>query len=295
MRYVVTGAQGFLGSHLTRLLQSLGHEVAEFNRVNSNGYFQDLSLEKFSDVGGISHKIAEFDPDVIFHLAAQTSISDSWKSPFEFISSNILINETLSSSIADSGFEGRLIILSSSAIYRDSEKPIAENFPLLPNSPYAVAKLATETLLLRHSNSLIIRPFFIVGLSKKGDIFDDWSSQILEILKGSQSGILKVGNIDLYRDYIEVEKAAAALIRIAEHGESGAVYNLCSGAVTSLKSACETLMELSGCEIQLVQDSQYKAIGVPKRIVIGDPGKVNQLGVDLKWDMPSFLGKKLQV
>ena len=89
MKTVVTGANGFIGRALTSSLLSSAHTVAEINRVNLAGLFSDLNLAIRQDAQKIALGLENYNPDVIFHLASNTSINASWKSPFEFMSGNI--------------------------------------------------------------------------------------------------------------------------------------------------------------------------------------------------------------
>ena len=280
MRTVVTGASGFIGRSLTRSLLSSAHSVAEINRVNEAGLFSDLNLVSRGDVKSLAVGLQKYNPDVIFHLASNTSISASWESPFEFMSENIKLAENLLDAIELSGTQPLLVLLSSSAVYDDSNDQIPETFRLAPSSPYAISKLSTETIALRYSKTIIIRPFFTIGATRKGDVIDEWLSAINEIKLSGSQGILKVGDLKLERDYLDVKESARLIIEIAERGSPGEIYNLCSGVGHKLEEVCKSLIqETQSAPLISVQPTGWKDSTV-KRKVVGDISKLKNLGIE---------------
>jgi GDP-4-dehydro-6-deoxy-D-mannose reductase len=291
MKIVVTGASGFIGRALTRSLLSSAHSVAEINRVNVAGLFSDLNLVSRGDVQSIAIGLQKYNPDVIFHLASNTSISASWESPFEFISENIKLAENLLDAIELSGTQPLLVLLSSSAVYDDSNDQIPETFRLAPSSPYAISKLSTETIALRYSKTIIIRPFFTIGASRKGDVIDEWLSAINEIKLSGSHGVLKVGDLTLERDYLEVDESARLLIEIAEKGSPGEIYNLCSGVSNSLQRICEFLIRATkSAPLISVQSGEWNNPTV-KRKVVGDISKLINLGIEPTFNLEESLKK----
>lgn len=280
MRIVVTGASGFIGSSLVKTLVSRQHSVAEINRVGANGIFSDLNLLAKQDVQKIAIGIREFEPDIVFHLAANTSIDASWKSPYDFISENIALSENLLEAIKISGKIPLLVLMSSSAVYDDSDSRISETFRLAPSSPYAISKLSTEAIALRYLNTIVVRPFFTVGASRRGDIIDEWLSKIIEIKLSGLEGLLEVGDLSLERDYLDVEDSARLLIEIAEKGIPGEIYNLCSGISTRLYDICEILIEhvASGSKIEIKSKTILNSKSRKK--VVGNNSKLKLLGIE---------------
>jgi len=283
MRAIVTGAKGFIGKALVRALISDSHTVAEINRVNTSGLFSNLNLNSKQDVQKVAAGIHEFRPDIVFHLASNTSIQASWENPFEFISTNIKIAENLLETIELSGTKPVLMLLSSSAVYDDSESKIPETFRLAPNSPYAISKLAIETIALRYENSIIVRPFFTIGAGRRGDIVDEWLTEINRIRSSGLPGILKVGDLTLGRDYLDVDESAKLLIQIAETGTCSEIYNLCSGIHNTLQQLCETLILITGSSSAIKIQSSVTRKASIRQTVVGDASKLIKLGL-----MPSF-------
>lgn len=291
MRAIVTGAKGFIGSVLVKELISEGHTVAEINRVNSNGKFSGLSLFSTEDIRDFAFRISDFEPNIVFHLASNTSIAASWENPFDFISSNIKLTENLLESIKLSKRAPLLILLSSSAVYDDSASRIPENFRLSPSSPYAISKLAIETVALRYTNSIIVRPFFTIGVNRRGDFLDEWHTKISSIKSSGLDGILKVGDLSLRRDYLDVDDSAKLLIQVAEKGTPGEIYNLCSGEFVTLSQICEALIYAADCTSKIVVESGGKKDASIKQQVVGDASRIIDLGLKPKFNLGQTIDK----
>jgi GDP-4-dehydro-6-deoxy-D-mannose reductase len=291
MKTVVTGAGGFIGRALAKSLLSSAHTVAEINRVNLAGLFSDLNLATRQDMKKIAVGLEKYNPDVIFHLASNTSINASWESPFEFISANIELAENLLEAIELSGTQPLLVLLSSSAVYDDSNEPIPETFRLAPSSPYAISKLSTENIALRYYKTIIIRPFFTMGAGRRGDVIDEWLSAINEIRLSGSHGVLKVGDLALERDYLDVDESVRLLIEIAEKGSPGEIYNLCSGVSNSLQRVCESLIEFSQSASLISIRTTVKRDSTLKLKVVGDTSKLTKLGIHPVFNLDASIGK----
>ena len=291
MKAVVTGANGFIGSALISALVSNRYSVAEINRVNESGLFAGLNLSSKQDIRDISNKIRDFAPDIIFHLASNTSIEASWRSSFEFISGNISLGENLLDAIVLSGTHPLLVLASSSAVYDDSNFKIPETFRLAPSSPYAISKLSTENIALRYSKTIIVRPFFTIGANRRGDVIDEWLSAINEIKLSGSHGVLRVGDLTLERDYLEVDESARLLVEIAEKGSIGEIYNLCSGESISLQKVCESLIQATQSTPLISIKSTEKMGPTTKRRVLGDISKLAKLGIEPSFNLEKSLKK----
>ena len=289
----MTGANGFIGTELVRTLNSNLNNVVEINRINKSGLFRNLNLSGKQDVKKIADKIREFDPDVIFHLASNTSIKASWENPFEFIRDNILLSENLLEAIELSGIEPLLILLSSSAVYDDSNLEIPETFRLAPSSPYAISKLSSETIALRYPNTMVIRPFFTIGANRRGDIIDEWLSGINTIRASGKPGTLNVGDLTLLRDYLDVEVSAKLLVEIAMKGSAGEIYNLCSGVGTTMQNVCNALIKATGSGKLVAVQSEIESKSISKHKVIGDKSKLAKLGIKPYFDLNKTINKIL--
>lgn len=289
MKAVVTGAKGFLGKELVSQLLLSNSVVAQINRVNEVGLFSGVKLSEKESIPKICLGLKKFKPDIIFHLASNTSIKSSWVNPFDFIHENLMLVENLLEAIDLSNENPTLVLLSSSSIYDTSTEQISETYRISPNSPYAISKLVTEHIILRYPKSIIVRPFFTVGSARRGDVIDEWLSAILKINSSGSKGILNVGNLNIERDYLDVFESARLLIQISKKGASGEVYNLCSGTSTNLKEVCNALIKLTKSE-SLVSVISDGTIDPNSRLrVIGNPSKLLKLGLNPKFDLEASL------
>jgi UDP-glucose 4-epimerase len=162
--------------------------------------------------------------------------------------------------IADYALKTKLIFISSSAVYARNPNPIQENDPLGPDSPYGMSKMISELELGKIKNTLILRPFFVIGPGKRGDVLSDWISQIRSFKTG-QSNYLEVGDLNTIRDFISVETSADIMMRLGS-SETG-IFNLGSGQSYSLSEVVNVLRTASGIDFEL-------RINTPGRIRMGD-------------------------
>jgi GDP-4-dehydro-6-deoxy-D-mannose reductase len=290
-RCIVTGANGFIGRELVRQLKENNYDVEEINRLNDSGIFAKLNLNSTNMISAIASIINEYNPKVIFHLAAETSINKSWQSAFEFISTNISLTENLIEALKVSNSKPLLIYFSSSAVYAESRIPLVETSRLSPNSPYAISKFACESSLHRYKNSIVVRPFFTIGARKSGDFIDDWLIQLKEIKDSSQEGVLKVGNLKLKRDFLEVSESARILIELSKKCLPGEVYNICSGTETTLEEICQTLIFEMDCSRIVKIKSESKINSETRTCVIGSADKLVKIGIQPNFQIDYTLKK----
>jgi GDP-4-dehydro-6-deoxy-D-mannose reductase len=289
MRTIVTGAGGFIGSELVTELRKNKHVVEVINRINIQGLFSGCDLTSRNVIPNLAMGIRELNPDVIFHLASDTSIKKSWINPYEFIKSNIFITENLVEAIALSGLDPMLILMSSSAVYDDKSSPIEESFRLAPSSPYAISKLAGEAVALRYRNSVVVRPFFTIGAKRKGDIIHEWLPQIKKIKSLGVPAYLNVGDLSLERDYLDVSESAKSLIQISENATPGEIYNLCSNTSTRLQDVCDALISEMQCDSLVKFNIKPDLNQYARQRVIGDNSKLNQFGINPIFNLKSSI------
>jgi len=252
---LVTGAAGFIGSHLVERLRSMGLEVAGIDNF-INGYEENLAAFK----GDHGFKLIRGDilnpkdlskacggVDSVIHMAAQPSVAKSAENPIEDFEVNAAGTLNLLECARKSDVR-TVIFASSSTVYGESELPTPEEHPLRPISNYGASKAAAEAYCSSY-NSLYglktasLRYFNIYGpRSRKGVMFD-----LLEKLRKDRKKLEVLGTGDQKKDYLYIDDAVDATLRVAEKGKlAGETYNVGSGMAYTLKRLAHLLLNILG-------------------------------------------------
>ncbi len=262
LKVLVTGADGFIGSHLTEKLVSMGVNVKAlsfYNAYNSNGWLEDIDEKiknNFEIVNGdirdiefiskISGKV-----DVIFHLAALISIPYSYLTPRSFINTNVLGTLNILEAAKKEECK-RIIFTSTSEVYGTAKTvPIKEEHVLQAQSPYSASKIAGDHLIESYVRSfnlpaVILRPFNTYGprQSEKAVI----PSIIRQTIDSNISNI-STGNLSTKRDFNYVSDTVEAFIKLAEAKHSlvefGKAYNSGTGTAVKISEVLDKVIKLS--------------------------------------------------
>ena len=267
MKVLVTGSEGFIGSHLTELLVEKGFEVKAFVRYNFKNDWGWLEESKYkNDIEIYTGDVRDFDSvydamkdvDVVFHLAALIGIPYSYISPLAYIKTNT----EGTYNVLEAGRKlnlKRIIITSTSEIYGTAQYvPIDEKHPYNPQSPYAASKAAADHLALSYYRSFgtpvtIIRPFNTYGPRQSARAVIP--TIISQILAGKKQ--IKLGNLSPTRDLNYVKDIANGFITVGLHENTiGDVYNLGTGQEISIGDLAEKIIELTGKEVEIIEDTQ---------------------------------------
>jgi len=253
VRYVVTGAAGFIGSHLAEALEMEGHEVVG---VDSFTDYYDPALKEQNAAGlaVVRADLAE-DPldelvagaDGVFHLAGQPGVRASWGHDFEhYVRRNVLATQRVLEAGADTGL--RVVLASSSSVYGDAERyPTPESAVPQPLSPYGITKLACEDLVRAYVRSsgleaIVLRYFTVYGPRQRPDMA---FTRMLHAL--AEGGAFEVyGDGSQSRGFTYVADAVAATVQAMERAPAGAVYNVGGGSEASMLEAITTAEQVSG-------------------------------------------------
>jgi len=288
-RCLITGCEGFIGSHLADLLVEkrlpiygmVYADTKNLNHLKDKVTIFHCDMKDRDRVEGI---IDEVKPDIVFHLAAQSYVTVSWEDPEETLKTNILGSFYLLESLRKARTNPVIEIVGSSSVYgprQENELPLGEVTDFRPTSMYAVSKVGEEMLGYFYwevfgMKVIRVRPFNMTGPRKTYDACSDFSKGVVEIEKGLRDE-LEVGNLQTVRDFTDGRDAVKALWLVVEKGKPGEFYNLCSGRGWRMKEILDTLISLSG------RDIKYRV--VPERmrpyddpIYIGDASKLCALG-----------------
>jgi len=267
MKCLVTGINGFAASHLADHLLELGHEVIGTQRIRSlRDNIKHLKIKtvvmELHDPFGVDHVIKTVKPEVVFHLAAQSFVGWSWTNPEETLKTNVLGTAYLLEAIKRHTPTAHIHIASSSQVYGKVFEPMGKDTLFNPMNPYDTSKLSQDMLALQYFNSYGLhivrtRAFNISG-PRRGESFAEssWAKQIADIEMGNQEAVIKHGNLESARDYIDVRDVVKAYAYLGINGNPGELYILGSGVPRKMSEVLNTLLTLTNTQIVKVEDPE---------------------------------------
>lgn len=274
-RLFVTGLGGFVGRHIKSRLDAPNSSWQVMSVPSRYDLTDGRSLE------GLWPEI----PDAVIHLAGQTFVPEAFRDPARTLQINLLGTLNLLQALKARGFTGTFLYVSSGDVYgqvSDDGFPITEQQPPAPCNPYAVSKLSAELLSLQWGISegwpvVVARPFNHIGTGQKEHfVIASAARQICRIRQGLQPPQLAVGDIDVTRDFLDVDDVVLAYLALLEKGTPGRIYNICSGREQSVRSLIEQLADIAQVEIQLTQDPK-RLRAVSQRRVCGSHARLHQI------------------
>lgn len=283
---LITGINGFVGTHLNNYLNEKGVEVFGTLKPGktsvSDSHLKAVDILNFE---GINNYIEEVEPDYIYHLAALVSPSESFKNPQETITNNIGGQVNILQALKELKLlQTKILIVSSAEVYGAIEKkflPTNEDAPLRPRSPYAVTKIAQDFLGLQYFLSqkikcIRVRPFNHIGPYQAPHFaVPSFAKQIAEIEKGKKEPVLRVGNLEARRDFTDVRDVVRAYGLLMEKGEIGEVYNIGFGKSHKIEDVLNHLLSLSDQKIIVEKDpSLVRPADIPE--LLCDYSKLNK-------------------
>jgi GDP-4-dehydro-6-deoxy-D-mannose reductase len=274
MKVLVTGSQGFVGKHLVPRLASLGHTVIATDRAPAAQWQLDLPDDEATEA-----LFEATSPDVVVHLAAVSAIPASEEGPTYAFQVNVDGTRSLAKALLKRP-DCRLIFISSAAIYGEvapTQQPIREECGANPRNVYGWTKLAGEALLhatLAHNPAqyTILRAFNHSGPGQqRGFALADFASQIVELERGGGKALLKTGDLNVTRDFLDVRDVVEAYVAVLETPQLSGTLNVCSGSGRKLSELVHTLCELADVSIELELEPKRMRSN-DMRSVVGDAG-----------------------
>lgn len=268
MRAFVTGASGFVGGYLvTHLTGGLGFDVCEYN--------SDILDKK-----ALTQALADARPDYIFHLAAQSSVAESWKNSALTIDVNIKGTVNILDSVLELGIKPRILLIGSGEEYgAPDEQPVTENNSTRPQNIYAATKACQNMLGSIYAkahglNIVMTRAFNHIGPGQSETfVVSDFCRQVAQAEKGIHPPVINVGNLAAKRDFSDVRDVVKAYGTLAQKGDSGQTYNIGSGQAIAIKEILNKILALSSISITVNEDKQkFRPIDVP--VIEADISKI---------------------
>lgn len=294
MRSLIIGGTGFVGAYLAAHLRSLGHEVAvtklpgeqgavevpENVLVQKDAVLQDAEVFALDilDQEAVLRLLREWKPDYIFHLAAQSSVAVSWKNPELTLDVNIKgslhVLEALRIIALETGMQqagqetfkkARVLLVGSGEEYGGvlpQEIPVRETACPRPGNIYAASKACQNMIGSIYAKAyglevVMVRPFNHIGRNQS-PVFAvaDFCRQAALIEAGQKEAVIRVGNLDVKRDFTDVRDVVRAYAMLAASGKAGETYNVGSGHARSIREMLQMVLDCSTARIRVEVDEQ---------------------------------------
>lgn len=290
-RVLVTGAGGFIGSHLTEGLLGQGCKVTALVRYTSHGsagWLESIPRSKQNKIGifrgdirdSSTVKLAAKGMDVIFHLAALIGIPYSYRAPQSYLETNVGGTHNILEAAKELGTR-RVIVTSTSEVYGTAQRvPIDESHPHKAQSPYSASKIAADALAESYHLSFslpvsIVRPFNTYGPRQSS------RAVIPTLITQCQSGksSIRIGSLHPTRDFVYVKDTVQGFVAVAESEEaSGRTLNIATGKEISVGELANMVLHLTGSKAKLRCEAKRRR---PKNSeverLLGDPSKLRDL------------------
>ena len=263
-KVLIFGVGGFVGSYLSNEFLENGYKVIGSDKVRGNMLPNAVEFYNADLLDGISvERLINFlQPDIVINLAAISSVGQSWKMPQATISVNVLGALNIMEAARKTIKKPKIMFIGSSEEYVASDKPINEEKELDATNPYGISKVTQEQVakMYRKQYGLkiyCVRPFNHTGIGQKDTfVLSSFCKQVAEIEKSGQSGIIKVGNLSVKRDFSHVKDIVRAYRMIIESDDYDTIYNVGSGIEYSLDEILKYIIDLSSQKIRVEIDEE---------------------------------------
>jgi GDP-4-dehydro-6-deoxy-D-mannose reductase len=278
VRALITGIGGFVGRHLLNHLQDEGDEVSGVGRA-ADCSDMPASVRVFAtdlrDRAAVERVIREAQPEAVYHLAAQSSPAESLTDPWATVGNNLLAQINLLEALLSTGIRPRVLVVGSSDEYgrvRPDEVPTDENVPLRPTSPYAVSKVGQDMMgfqyFAQHGLPIVrVRPFNHTGPGQDVRfVIPSFAHQLAAIEAGEREAVLRVGNLEIARDFTDARDMVCAYRLALMTGIPGDVYNLGRGRSVRIGDMVDELITLCRVPVQTrVDQALLRPSDVPRQ------------------------------
>lgn len=282
MKYLITGIDGFVGTHLEKHLHSKNADVYGLHLKKkpneNNSKIFECDITKAADIASI---IADIKPDHIIHLAAQANVAASWDNVIDTLNINMMGTVNILEALRKQKLHNtKMVNVCSGDVYgKVAADVITEKTPLSPKNPYSVSKVSVDYISSVYAESLNIQVVNARAFNHSGPgqspafVISDFAHQIALIEKNKQEPIIKTGNLDSKRDFTDVRDIVRAYTLLSEKGLPGQAYNIASGNLYKISDILDMLLTFSETKIKIITDKNKLRPADPKTTQI-DTSKI---------------------
>jgi GDP-4-dehydro-6-deoxy-D-mannose reductase len=293
---LITGVSGFVGGHLADYLHRVRPGVALHGMSRSLPSWDFISAREslvkaislhagdMRDPSWLNATVREVAPDAIIHLAAQSSVAESWRKPRETVLSNLSLLLNLLEAVRENDLCPRILMVGSSEVYgpvTGQDLPLRETHPVHALNPYAVARAAQENLARIYSEGFHIPVVMTRSFNHTGPgqdarfVVSSIARQVAEIASGKRGPVLTIGNDSIIRDFTDVRDVVQVYLALIEGGRPGEVYNVCSGTGRKIADIASALLSIGGVSAA-IRSSADLMRPQDNPVVIGSNEKIRQ-------------------
>jgi GDP-4-dehydro-6-deoxy-D-mannose reductase len=249
------------------------------------------------DANALEDVFRKVRPEVVFHMAAQAFNGTSWQMEWATHQANYMGTANVLRCCRFLAPEARVLIACSSAEYGDAKPedyPLHEDRPLRPISPYGVSKVATEALGFQHFHNyglkvFLPRLFIHVGTGHPpATAIQNFARQIALVAHRRTEPVVRVGNVETARDFVDVRDGVRALMLLLNAGDPGRPINICNGEAVTIREVLDMLIEISGQQVRIEQDPGLTRPS-DEPLLLGDNSRLTQLGWARQYSMRQTL------
>ena len=276
---LVTGHGGFVGRTARAILRP--DAASDWQCATFPDHFDIRSAE-------VADHVCRIKPDAVLHLAGLTGVAESFREPEACFDVNFRGTWNLLKALRSSGFDGRLLFVSSGDCYGHvlpAELPVNEDHPLRPRNPYAVSKVAAESLCYQWSQTerfdvILARSFNHIGPGQDTRFaVASFAQQVAQIRAGKSEPRIRTGDLDVTRDLTDVRDVVRAYLALLERGRSGEAYNVGSGRETRLADVLDALIAIGGVAVETTTDPSRLRSNEQRRAAVD----VRKIGAATGW------------
>ena len=281
VRVLITGGTGFVGTHLIRFLRARAADVAVLASkcrpaTNQGLKYYDVDIR---DADRVRTAVREFTPHHVYHLAGISTVADSRADPRLTYEVNVLGAYNLFEAAMSLPSPPRILNISTSQVYAASSAPLTEDSPVRPENAYAASKAMAELVAMQYRKFSIggiitARAFNHTGPGQSATfVLPSIARQFAEIQSGKRPPILRLGNLNVNRDFTDVRDVVRAYAMLLEKGKAGEIYNVCSGNGISLTVVLDRFQALAGTKVTIESDPD-KVRSDEISTICGDAAKI---------------------